>query len=205
MKKLEKIITPSLVKIIIPFLVLIIVISVALYFQGRAEKGPPLPENLVKNGGFEQGLGEPWGTTDRFDKGKTVWWNEGNCKSTAEPDKKIKKSGSASLHIIHPDALSPNVYGTMAQKITVEKGRLYKITLWAKGNDLASEYSVGVMVDKKWNVYPIMLPKGSFPWMEFSGTFSLPDDFCEVRIISRDKGEAWIDDISVIPLINELY
>jgi len=166
---------------------LLSVISVRSGFAGS--------DNLVKNGGFEQGFPDPF----------SPWGNMGACWSTATLDLKTSHSGTASLHIVNTAARAPNDYGTMAQTIAIQPGQRYQITLWAKGQMLASRGAVNIAVDQAWKIRPLALPAGTFPWQKFTGTFTLAVSSAVIRIISEDKGEAWIDDISVVPLKDDLY
>ncbi|MDQ7824070.1 MAG: hypothetical protein RDV48_14815 [Candidatus Eremiobacteraeota bacterium] len=69
--------------------------------------------------------------------------------------------------------------------------------MWAKGENLSSRGAVNIAVDEGWGVRPVVLPQGSSPWTLYRGTFSLQQDYADVRILSEDCGEAWIDDITV--------
>lgn len=182
----------------------LVILFSGIFFSNFKIYAQEIQENLIKNGGFEEALNIGWGS-DPYDRNKTIWWNHNNCQSKVDLDKNIKKNGIASLHIVNPSGLAAEVYGTMAQNIPIKKDQLYKITIWAKANNLASGYTIGIIADKEWKVYPITLPKATFGWKKFEGTFKLLSDQAEIRIITRDKGEVWIDDISVIPLIDELY
>lgn len=113
--------------------------------------------------------------------------------------------GLASLHVINPSTRAPQVYGTTAQRIPIEPNRPYRITVWVRGLDLASAGAVSVVVDEVWQVRPIALPAGSYAWTRLSGTFSLAADHVDIRILSEDAGEAWLDDVTVEPLESLLY
>ncbi len=163
----------------------------------------PRVRNLLMNGGFEQGLAPPWGI-DAQGKGKDLWWNNGNCLSAAEVDETVRKRGEASLHIVNFSPRAPHVYGTVAQRIPIRKHQLYRVTLWAKANQLASRGAVVIIVDRAWKVRPILLPPGTYSWRMLDGVFSLPEETAELRILSEDGGEAWIDDIRVVPIEGQL-
>lgn len=158
----------------------------------------PAEQNLLKNGGFEQGLGAAWGTGQYSDP-NNVWQNSGACSSRANVSAQVHQGGKASLHIINTSPRAANVFGTTVQKIAIQPGQNHKITLWAKGRELASRGAISIIVDAAWNVRPIALPSGTFEWQKFEGTFVLPTPTADIRIISEDRGEVWIDDISVTP------
>lgn len=160
---------------------------------------------LLDNGGFEDGLQAPWGTGQYAEKGKDGWWNSNGCKAAATADHAVYRTGKTSLHIVNASARSPHIFGSTAQRIQVNPGQRYKITLWAKGKDLASKGAVSIIADSAWNIRPVSLPAGTFDWQKFEGTFELPVKDADIRILVEDKGEAWIDDVSVTPLVDDLY
>lgn len=159
---------------------------------------------LIGNGGFEAGLSAPWGT-GLYSEGRQAWWNSQGCRSEADLDETVAMEGLAALHIINPSTRAAQVYGTMAQRIAIEPNRPYRITVWVRGLDLASAGAVSVVVDEAWQVRPIALPAGSYAWTRLSGTFSLRADHADIRILAEDAGEAWLDDLQVIPLESVLY
>ena len=156
----------------------------------------PMP---IPNGGFETGLSIPWGTGPDSSN-RAVWWNRGNCKSRAVVDRAKKHEGDASLHVVNDSPRSPNVYGTTQQPLDVEPGRRYRIGLWAAASNLATAGAVSVIVDSEWKVRPIQLPQGTYDWRHFSGEFCLNSSSAQVRIISEDRGEVWLDDLEITPL-----
>jgi ferric-dicitrate binding protein FerR (iron transport regulator) len=157
----------------------------------------PIAKNLLINGGFEQGLASPW-ESGFYTKKPVVWMNSGDCKSTADLDQKNFHSGTASLYLRNQSNRAPNIYGTMAQKIKVIKNRYYAITLWARGQNLASNGALNIAVDPMWRIRPIALPAGNFDWTRFYKTINSGDrDSIEFRIIFEDTGDVWLDDIMV--------
>ncbi len=161
-------------------------------------------DGLIGNGGFNAGLGPPWGT-GLYSEGRPVWWNSPGCRSEVSLDETVAMEGLASLHIINPSARAAQVYGTVAQRIPIEPNRPYRITVWVRGLDLASAGAVSVVVDEAWQVRPIVLPPGSYAWTRLSGTFSLPASHADIRILAEDAGEVWLDDLQVLPLDSVLY
>src|SRR6266567_2307209 len=153
-------------------------------------------EVQVPNGGFEAGLSRPWGT-GQYSEGRPIWWASGNCQSSANADPRIRKNGNFSLHIINLSDRAPNVFGSTQQRVPIAPNQRYRISMWARAQDLASDGAVEISVDPDWKVRPIRLPKGTYDWTRFTGEFSIPQGSTELRIISQDKGEAWIDDIEI--------
>ncbi|RPI79255.1 MAG: hypothetical protein EHM45_03675, partial [Desulfobacteraceae bacterium] len=161
-----------------------------------AENTKPL-KNLLINGGFEQGLAAPW-ESGFYSKKPMVWFNSGNCHSTADLDKQTVHGGNASLHLRNLSKRAPNIYGTMTQKIKVNKNRYYAMTLWARGQNLVSNGGLNIAVDAMWKIRPVALPAGNFNWTRFYKTFNSGDrDTIEFRIIFEDVGEVWLDDMAV--------
>ncbi|MFN0196942.1 MAG: hypothetical protein ACKVT0_09355, partial [Planctomycetaceae bacterium] len=150
----------------------------------------------VPNGGFEAGLTAPWGTGQRFNN-STAWWNSKNCDSTATIDAKRSCSGSHSLHIINNSERAANVYGTTQQPFPTEPGHRYRLSVWARANELASHGAVSLIVDEAWGLRPIPLPKGTYGWTQFTGEFSSKTGETQIRILSEDRGEVWLDDIQL--------
>ncbi|MBI2478808.1 MAG: hypothetical protein HYV60_09285 [Planctomycetia bacterium] len=95
-------------------------------------------------------------------------------------------------------------YGTTQQPIIIQPGQRYSISVWARGQNLASSGAVSVIVDDDWRVRPIVLPGGSFDWTQFRGEFSLPSKTAQVRVLSEDRGEVWLDDIHITLLADEV-
>lgn len=160
--------------------------------QSAAERG------VLRNGGFEKGLTAPWGT-GQYSEGHTPWWNSGGCLSTAVLDTSVHKGGKASLHLVNTSLRGANVFGTTAQRVSIQPDTTYRIIFWAKGKDLASAGALNIAVDPEWRVRPIAIPAGSFDWQRFEGSFSLPDSTADVRILFEDRGEVWIDDVRIVP------
>jgi hypothetical protein len=160
----------------------------------------PPDRNILGNGGFEAGMAWPWGTGQysQLAKGR-CWWNSTTCQSTAGVDNSERHEGARSLHIVNPSPRTPHVYGTMAQRVVIKRNSPYKITLWAKGKNLATRGAASIIVDERWGTRPIVFPRGDFDWQQFEGTFTLDADEADLRIISEDRGELWIDDVRLCP------
>lgn len=152
--------------------------------------------NLISNGGFEARTLSPWGAGTQSNDANG-WWNSLECRSTATLDTTIFHGGNASLRIDNSSPRSPNVFGSIAQRVVWKPNMTYRVRLWARGENLASHGAVSVIVDREWRIRPITLPAGSFPWTRFEGTFTAPVGSGDIRILSEDKGRVWIDDITV--------
>jgi hypothetical protein len=156
----------------------------------------PLP---LDNGGFESGLVAPWGSGQNF-RQHDIWWNSKGCRSTASIDEAHRFGGARSLHIVNESPRAPHVFGTTQQPCGLRANVRYRLSVWARGQDLASLGAVSIAVDDRWTVRPVRLPAGTYDWTLFTGEFSLADGVGQVRILSEDRGEAWLDDIMLAPV-----
>jgi hypothetical protein len=94
------------------------------------------------------------------------------------------------------------IFGTVkcqdTRKIKVTRNRKYAISLWAKGENLASNGTLNVAIHPTWRIWPPALPAWTFGWSRFSGTFNSQDHHVvEFRIIFEDTGDVWLDDLVV--------
>lgn len=152
--------------------------------------------NLLRGGGFEEGLAAPWGT-GQYSAGREAWWNSGNCRSEAQVDRTVRRGGAASLHIRNTSPRAGGVYGTTQQPVPVSRGRRHLVSLWARASNLASVGGLSIIVDDEWKVRPIRLPAGSCEWTRIAAEFVPVGDTAQIRILSEDTGEVWIDDLTV--------
>jgi len=140
-----------------------------------------------------------WGTGQFAEKHPGWWWNEGKCNSTAAQDAAGRKPDTKCLQVVNKTPRAPNQFGTTQQAVAIVAGQRYQITLWARAKGLASDGGAGVAVDEAWKVRPIQLPKGTYDWTRFTGTFSLAANTAQLRILSEDVGEVSIDELRVEP------
>ncbi len=159
-------------------------------------------EFAVPGGGFESELSSTWGDGQHW-QAKSVWWNSKGCQSSANIDTQYRHSGNASLHISNRSSRAPHVFGTTQQPIAIAPGRRYEISLWAKARGLASDGAVSIVVDSAWKVRPIQLRKGTYDWTQFRAEFTLQEKTMQLRILSEDQGEAWLDDLRVVEVESE--
>jgi hypothetical protein len=157
--------------------------------------GSPKGRDIVLSGDFERGLVAPWGT-GQYAAGKSAWWNSGKCNSVATADQ--SDAGGLALHIINHSPRAPHTYGTTQQPLRLEAGQRYSITAWARANNLRSDGGASIAVDDAWKIRPIQLPRGTYGWTKFAGTFVAGNSGGQLRIISEDSGEIWFDGIQVV-------
>ena len=155
----------------------------------------------LRDGGFEAGLAAPWGTGQVVSgDGTSIWKNLNGCTSTITADSAVRHGGNVSLHIVNSTPRAPHVYGTTQQPLALKPNHRYGITLWARASDVRSAGAVSIIVDPEWRIRPIQLPAGSYDWTPFTGEFSSPDGNVQLRILSEDVGEVWLDDVEIVSL-----
>ena len=154
-------------------------------------------QNLpVRNGDFELALASYWGE-DHLRLGRPIWFNANGCESTARraPDSREGESGM-SFQIANTSARGFGRFGTMSQTIPAQRGSVYQLTFSAKGRGLA-EGAVECRIDAGGETHHLPLPPGTWDWREVQLDFPCERDSLNLQIRSQDRGEAWIDDISI--------
>ncbi|MBL7044226.1 MAG: hypothetical protein ISR77_36695, partial [Pirellulaceae bacterium] len=107
---------------------------------------PVLPYGqLIGNGGFEDGFSRPWGTWVEHEPGP-LWLRRSGCAAEAVVDTRVAKSGKRSLHISNPSRKAPGCFAETCQVMVTEPDRRYRITFWAKYEDLASSGAIRFLV-----------------------------------------------------------
>ena len=149
--------------------------------------------------GFEQKLSPPWGT-GQYAEGKPTWWNSGDCQSTAMIDYHVVHSGHFALHISNHSQRAASVYGTTQRPLSLEAGQRFRIEVWAKARLLNSNGGVSIALDRDWSVRPIQLPGGTYDWRTLTAEFTWRGGDGQLRILCEDRGDVWLDDISIISL-----
>jgi hypothetical protein len=80
----------------------------------------------------------------------------------------------------------------------LQAGKHYRITAFGRANELRSNGAVSIVVDAEWKSRPIQLPQGTYGWTELTGMFVAGKGRAQLRILSEDAGEAWLDDIRIV-------
>lgn len=154
--------------------------------------------NLVEDANFENfGFNQ-----SRWNQGNNSWGNSGYNRSTAQKvDLPMSSRPRPDIHtalmIQNYSGRGPHVYGTTHQKIRVNRGRTYKISLWAAAENLASNSGVLLSVDSQWRIRPIRLRAGTYGWTEYTGSFTATEDFVYLRIIAEDQGKVYLSGITL--------
>jgi hypothetical protein len=144
--------------------------------------------------------GNAWGTGLYSNFG--IWWNSRNADSRATVvnlggNRPPNSSASTALYLVNNSGRTPHVFGSTSQRITVRKGARYTVSFWGAARNLASRGAVNIAVDPQWNIRPISMDAGSYGWTFFSGTFTAPDNYVDLRIIFEDRGEVWITEMTL--------
>jgi len=176
--------------------------TVAGYAARVAQTESPPP--ILASGGFESGLSSPWGTClypEFHPQAKSIWFNHGKCRSWAEADRETRFSGKTSLHVVNPGPLAPGDYGMTTQTIKVVPNQRYRVLLWARAKNLASDKAVWVHYEagRACSLPLVRLDKGTYDWTPFTGTFVCNEPQADFCIVSAGTGEVWIDDIVIEP------
>jgi CHAT domain-containing protein/predicted negative regulator of RcsB-dependent stress response len=168
----------------------------------RVEKVTVANNQLLVNGGFEDGLIFPWGTGhyERADGrfGFGVWWNSMNARAFMKIDAAEKNSGQRSLRITNYSPAAPHVFTTLSQRITgLKPNTIYQISYYAKAQDLAPG-AMSFAIDAAWVKRLPSLPPGTYGWRAFSSTINIGhNDYIDFRILHQNTGTAWLDDIEI--------
>ena len=147
-------------------------------------------ENLVRNGGFEEGT--------------TGWtWNEGDkANATCEAVSDVVHSGNGAIRITNRSKYEPNVYKRLWQGVSVKPNTKYRITAWSKGKGMGWHGSrIRCYTSGDWS-RGVELPAGktgdrNHDWKEVTSEFLTSDKTgWGVMILVVDiAGELWVDDI----------
>lgn len=135
---------------------------------------------LLANGGFEEGLSRGWKTS-----------REG----PSELDEAIYFDGLVALHL----QLTSGFRVLASQTVRLERGRSYRLTLWARGEGLSSQGAALVGLGSGESRL-IELPGGSFSWRQLSAVFTVPSDSVDIRVMGRGEGEFWLDNVDLVAL-----
>jgi hypothetical protein len=144
----------------------------------------------LANGGFESWRAD--GTPEGW-----VWGVGGNAKATLTRDEQVHHKDKASARLSSQSAFAPHVYGGLQQQITaLEPGRLYRIRLWVRGQDVGTCWVGG---GPGWHART-PIPCGTYEWqpVDFLITAGADERAWDLRINVDSTTQAlWIDDVTV--------
>jgi len=151
-------------------------------------------DNLVKNGDFAQGeigkVPEKWFYSAHKNVKCTVQLVEGGV---------TKQTGKV-LKITNASKRAPGVYGDLTQGLKLVPDKKYKLSFWARGENV---HFLIFTMGKRWKIR-FVLNNISKDWKEYNYTFTAQKEDFEkngkyiLRITSDDTtDEAFLDDITV--------
>lgn len=159
---------------------------------------------LVGNAGFEWGLAKPWGTRVATDD-QTPWRNFADFASTAQAETRIRKAGTRSLRIHSQQSAGPGRFAESTQTISTEPDRRYRLTVWVRAKQLASDGGVCLLigvsdVPELRHRTLLIVPSGTYDWQKLQTEFSFPATSAELVILCRDSGTVWLDELRIQPV-----
>ena len=160
--------------------------------------------NLLRDGGFEEGLVFPWGTGNyEGSAGPTrfgVWWRSGGARGYMKLDTEFRRSGRQSLRMTNLSPAAPHVFTTTSQRISgLTPNTVYRVSFYARARDLAPG-AVMFTIDAAWGKRLLPLAPGTYDWRPYSGTINIGhNDYIDFRILHLSTGTAWLDDLAVEP------
>lgn len=138
--------------------------------------------NLIKDGGFEAGIGV-W----------SVLTGNANAQATIVSDE--VHGGTNALRIVNQTPVASGAAARMSQLLSVTKGAQHCLKFFAKIQD-AEPGALLFAVDAAGS-NRIGLPPGTLDWNQYSKTFTAESDQNAIQIITQGMGTAWVDDITV--------
>lgn len=167
--------------------------------QAKGEMG----KNLVVNGGFE---------IDQNGDGLPDGWN-------LPPDLCALDTSTfhSPSHSLRYTRLNKEDYRLIHQRIPCKPGKLYRFSVWVKGEDIKvgdpyGNNGAGICIewtdkDGKWlgGNYPPCI-SGTFGWRKIENLVRIPEEAHQVTLTlylrSHNTGTAWFDDVEVIPEVS---
>ncbi|NLX04924.1 MAG: hypothetical protein GXY33_07255 [Phycisphaerae bacterium] len=142
-------------------------------------------QNLVANGGFENGL---------------EGWHQhlsGEAKVEAAIDATVAHSGRASYRIANGSPFSPQVYFRIFQHVPVKPNTAYRIGLWCKGSGVGRCWVGG---GPQW-LSRTGLPAGDYDWrfVTIDYTTGPEQTGFELIVLTESQTQSlWIDDLMMV-------
>lgn len=121
---------------------------------------------------------------------KGIW---GGADAAFRYDTQTFQEGSRSLKITNRTPKSPNVYGTVWQRMTVKPNTEYTIRLWVKAENVNNAW-FGTFDSRK------SIPAGTYDWQQITHTYKsgAAETFMDLRILTENVTDAlYIDSISM--------
>lgn len=184
-----------------------ILIIALLFFKGPGVKNatPESVVNLVKNGGFEEGI-SGWGSgyvEDLVRNGnfppqpKFPYITSGEAKSTGELDTTEHHDGVAAYKVHHVSAQFSHRWGSISQRIVgLRRHTFYVVSFWVKSRG-AESGAVFLTPDLKWEK-KLPIDGGEYDWRKYELKFNTGEsDYIDLRFVAQAPALVWIDDVGV--------
>jgi len=161
--------------------------------------------SLVWDGGFETGV-----TGAGF-----AWRIDPLLGSVIDYDENIKHSGTRSLRIRF-DGTKNLYFRGVCERVEVESGFIYQFSAWLKAKELTTDRGIFFTLltpeNREVQEKTTAQVTGTTPWTRVSLTWEAPKqvsvlEMCVVRLRSsnpddsRISGTAWVDDVSLLPVL----
>jgi hypothetical protein len=159
-------------------------VSVEAELKRRAVKGT---RQIFRNGGLD----EPGG------------WNNGAKSGTLTFDTTCKVAGAASAKLVTTDVVDKELYrrATCTQKVKLVKGRRYRLSYFAKGENVTPYHwgeGAGLCIweGDLYTKHPKPLLTGTFDWIHLSHEFTARDENVKFEFrITEATGTMWLDEL----------
>lgn len=161
--------------------------------------GPsPLSNNLILNGGFEDGL-RHWGTgyIERVTPMITPFWTSGGAYATGELDESQHHSGKQSFKITNKITAEPGHFAEMSQEIkNLKADTEYEVSLWLKAQNAEARSLVLIFDATRKDRHE--MPVGTYDWKKVTLRFKTGEEpAADFRLSTENPGVVWIDDVEV--------
>ncbi|BBH24555.1 hypothetical protein Back11_59000 [Paenibacillus baekrokdamisoli] len=149
---------------------------------------------------FGTGTSKVW--ANELDSPKVMHWSflrSGGVNSSYMIDPNVYHRGGHALQLTNASPLSPNVYFTVSQAVSVEPNTEYEISVWVKGNNVNNTWFGGA---PGWMLQQAV-PTGSYDWQQVTTTYTTGNNehTFDFRILTENMtDEVWFDDLSMVKM-----
>jgi hypothetical protein len=150
----------------------------------------------LRNGHFELGLNAYW----------KPWSTQGAAVAEAGMESIVRQVGveGRSLWIQHHSPPAAGSRAILEQTVPAEAGARYRVSLWAKGQEVSAD-AIQIVIDDNWDHPAVRFPKGTYDWQTISGEFAIPKTvptnngprLVSITIVSTAPGKVWLDDVRI--------
>lgn len=157
-----------------------------------------IQQPALMNGSFELGLSYYWPPYAQRIQSST-WNNFGTSRTVVDSESGNAKSGKQCLSIRVDSPVDDRSYGMMTQSLPVTNGQAYKISFWARADDLSDNaIKVGIIKAKDNDDSSFFsLEAGTYDWKPFTVTVIATEDVLPLSIWAQGSGRAMLDDFRI--------